>query len=226
MINKNLYLYHFPLNPFCRKVRLTLLEKTIPIQLVLTKTWERDPNFLQINPLGTVPVLYEADGYSLSGHQAIVEYLNEIQLMPNLLGETPRGRAEIRRLTEWFDGAFYQDVVYPILLERVLKVIWTHEAPDASLIRAGRENLGKYLKYIDWLAGHRSFLGGRNLSFADLAGAAQLSVLDYLGELNWHGCSDAALWYAKIKSRPAFSPLLDDQIAGILPSSHYKDLDF
>lgn len=226
MISKNLFLYHFPLDPFCRKVRLTLLEKGMPVQLVLTKTWERDPRFLQLNPLGSVPVLYEADGYALSGHQAICEYLNEIQLTPDLLGQTPRGRAEVRRLTEWFDESFYQDVVYPILLERVLKVIGTHEAPDATLIRAGRENLGKYLKYIDWLAGHRSFLGGRSLSFADLAGAAHLSVLDYLGELNWSGCSDAALWYAKVKSRPTFSPLLDDQVAGILPAPHYQDLDF
>lgn len=226
MINKGLFLYHFPLDPFCRKVRLTLLEKGMPVQLVLTKPWERDPNFLQVNPLGTIPVLYETDGHTLSGHQAVAEYLNEIQLTPNLLGETPRGRAEIRRLTQWFDGPFYQDVVYPIMLERLLKVVWTHEAPDPTLIRAGRENLQKYLKYIDWLAGRRSFLGGRNLSFADLAGASHLSVLDYLGELNWQGFPDAALWYAKIKSRPTFAPILDDQVAGILPSPHYGDLDF
>ncbi len=226
MINKDLFLYHFPLDPFCRKVRLTLLEKSIPVQLVMTKPWERDPKFLQLNPLGTVPVLYESDGYSLSGHQAICEYLNETQLTPNLLGETPRGRAEIRRLTNWFDGPFYHDVVYPILLERVLKVIGTHEAPDATLIRAGRENLMKYMGYIDWLAGRRSFLGGRNLSFADLAGAAQLSVLDYLGELKWQGLTDALAWYVKIKSRPTFAPLLLDQIGGILPVPQYQDVDF
>ena len=219
-------LYHYPLDPFCRKVRLTLLEKGIPVGLILEKTWERRPAFLEKNPLGTVPLLVEPDGHTLSGVNAICEYINEVKTVPNLLGETPRGRAEVRRLTEWFDGAFYHDAVYPILLERVIKVVQTKEAPNSGMIRVGRENLAKYLKYIDWLAGRRAYLGGRSLSFADLTAAAHLSVLDYLGELNWGNCQEASTWYAKMKSRPTFSPLLSDSIAGVSPSERYRDLDF
>ena len=219
-------LYHYPLDPFCRQVRLTLLEKGIPVGLILEKTWERRPAFLEKNPLGTIPLLIEQDGHTLSGVNAICEYINEIKTVPSLLGETPRGRAEIRRLTEWFNTVFYRDAVYPILLERVIKVVQTKEAPSSYMIRVGRDNLMKYLKYIDWLAGRRAYLGGRSLSFADLAAAAHLSVLDYLGELSWVGIPDAAIWYSKMKSRPTFSPLLSDSVAGILPSEHYKDLDF
>ncbi len=219
-------LYHYPLDPFCRRVRLTLLEKGIPVGLIQEKTWERRPAFLEKNPLGTVPLLVEPDGHSLSGANAICEYLNELKITPNLLGETPRGRAEVRRLTEWFDTQFYHDAVYPIYLERVVKVLQTKETPNSSMIRVGRENLAKYLKYIDWLAGRRNFLGGRSLSFADLTASAHLSVLDYLGELDWGNCQDGAMWYAKMKSRPTFSPLLSDVVAGILPYEHYKNLDF
>ncbi|MBO7483719.1 MAG: glutathione S-transferase family protein [Alphaproteobacteria bacterium] len=219
-------LYHYPLDPFCRRVRLTLLEKGIPVGLILERAWERRPAFLEKNPLGTLPLFVEPDGHTLSGANAICEYLNEIKLTPNLLGETPRGRAEIRRLTEWFDRVFYQDAVYPILLERVVKVIQTKEAPNSNMIRIGRENLAKYLKYIDWLAGRRAYLGGRTLSFADLAAMAHLSILDYLGELDWGKNQEAATWYAKMKSRPTFNPLLNDNVAGILPSEHYRDLDF
>ena len=219
-------LYHYPLDPFCRRVRLTLLEKGIPVGLILEKTWERRPAFLEKNPLGTVPLLVETDGHTLSGSNAICEYLNEIKPAPNLLGETPRGRAEVRRLVEWFDNQFYHDAVYPILLERVIKVIQTKEAPSSYMIRVGRENLSRYLKYIDWLAGRRAYLGGKSLSFADLAAASHLSVLDYLGELKWGNLQEASTWYAKMKSRPTFSPLLSDNVAGILPSEHYSDLDF
>lgn len=226
MLDKELFLYHHPLNPFCRKVRLTLLEKGFSVKLILERPWERREGFLQKNPLGEIPVLVESDGVILSGHQAICEYLNEIKTSPNLLGETPLGRAEIRRLTEWLDGAFFRDAVYPILLERVLKVIATHEAPDSNMIRAGRENLQKYIKYLDWLAARRAFLGGQRLSFADLSAAAHFSVLDYLGELNWQSSGDLALWYAKIKSRPTFVPLLSDKVVGIPPSAHYMNLDF
>ena len=219
-------LYHYPLDPFCRRVRLTLLEKGIPVGLIQEKIWERRPAFLEKNPLGTVPFLVEPDGHTLSGVSAICEYINEIRSVPNLLGETPRGRAEVRRLTEWFDTAFYKDAVYPILLERVIKVIQTKEAPSSYMIRVGRENLVKYLKYVDWLAGRRTYLGGRSLSFADLSAAAHLSVLDYLGELDWGKLQEGATWYAKMKSRPTFAPLLSDCVAGVLPAEHYKDLDF
>ena len=219
-------LYHYPLDPFCRQVRLTLLEKSIPVGLILEKPWERRAAFLEKNPLGTVPLLVEPDGHMLSGVNAICEYVNEIKSVPNLLGETPRGRAEIRRLTEWLNGAFYQDAVYPIISERVIKVVQTHEAPSSSVIRIGRDNLAKYLKYIDWLAGRRAYLGGRSLSLADLSAAAHLSVLDYLGELNWGTLQEGSTWYAKMKSRPTFAPLLSDVAAGVLPSEHYGDLDF
>ena len=219
-------LYHYPLDPFCRRVRLTFLEKGIPVGLILEKSWERRPAFLEKNPLGTLPLLIEPDGHSLSGVNAICEYVNEIKTVPNLLGETPRGRAEVRRLTEWFDTSFFHDAVYPILLERVIKVVQTKESPSATMIRVGRDNLAKYIKYIDWLAGRRAYLGGRSLSFADLSAAAHLSVLDYLGELNWGSAIEAATWYAKVKSRPTFAPLLSDNVPGILPSEHYKELDF
>ena len=119
-----------------------------------------------------------------------------------------------------------QDAVYPILLERVVKVLQTKEAPDSNMIRVGRDNLSKYIKYIDWLAGRRAYLGGRMLSFADLAAMAHLSVLDYLGELSWGDCQEASTWYAKMKSRPTFAPLLSDSVAGILPSENYRNLDF
>ena len=173
-----------------------------------------------------MPLLIEPDGHILSGTNAICEYINEIRIVPNLLGETPRGRAEVRRLTEWFDSSFYKDAVYPILLERVIKVVQTKESPSSYMIRIGRENLSKYLKYVDWLAGRRTYLGGRSLSFADLAAASHLSILDYLGELNWENLQEASVWYAKMKSRPTFAPLLSDTVAGVLPAEHYKDLDF
>ena len=50
-------LYQVPLSPFCRKVRLSLAEKKIEVQLVEERYWERDADFLRRNPAGKVPVL-------------------------------------------------------------------------------------------------------------------------------------------------------------------------
>ena len=219
-------LYHFPLCPFSRKVRLVLYEKGIPFGLVHEIPWQRREGLLKLNPIGDLPVLVEPDGTVLIQHNAISEYLNELTPINNLLGDTPKWRAEIRRLTGWFDSAFYMDVFKPLVGERVVKALKTGETPNSMMIRASRDNLKTYLKYIDWMAARRPNLGGKNLSMADLAVAAHLSVLDYLGEIAWDQYPEMKLWYSRIKSRPSFNSLLQDKIAGIMPSENYSNLDF
>ena len=39
-------LYHLPLSPFARKVRLALAEKRIPFDLRVERVWERREEFL------------------------------------------------------------------------------------------------------------------------------------------------------------------------------------
>ncbi|MDY6408113.1 MAG: glutathione S-transferase family protein [Pseudomonadota bacterium] len=219
-------LYHFQLCPFSRKVRLCLYEKGIPFALVHEVPWVRRSGLLALNPIGDLPVLVEPDGSVLTQHNAICEYLNELVPELNLMGETPKGRAEIRRITGWFDSSFYMDVLKPLLDERVVKAMKTGLPPDSLRIRTARDNLKSYLKYLEWLAARRPYLGGRLLSMADLDVAAHLSVLDYLGEISWEKYPELKLWYAKIKSRPSFNSLLRDKFAGIMPSEVYSNLDF
>ena len=69
-------LYHVPLSPFCRKVRLTLAEKRIEVELIEERYWEQAPDFLRRNPAGKIPIL-KIDNRTLSESQAICEYLDE-----------------------------------------------------------------------------------------------------------------------------------------------------
>ena len=61
---------------------------------------------------------------------------------------------------------------------------------------------------------------------ADLIAAAHLSVMDYFGEMPWASFPALKAWYAPIKSRPSFRPLLSDRFPGVAPPVHYADLDF
>ncbi len=90
-------------------------------------------------------------------------------------------------------------------------------SPDMEAMRAGHENLRYHLAYIGHLAETRSWLAGDALSFADLAAAAHLSALDYLGEVPWEEHEAAKNWYALLKSRPSFRPLLQDRRRGLPP---------
>ena len=83
-----------------------------------------------------------------------------------------------------------------------------------------------HLEYIGFLTSRRNWLAGSSLTCADLAAGAQLSVIDYLGDVPWCDHSDAKNWYARLKSRPSFQPLLEDSLPGVRPSKIYADLDF
>ncbi len=82
------------------------------------------------------------------------------------------------------------------------------------------------MKYLEWLAASRTWIAGDRLSYADLAAAASVSILDYLGEINWLDAPIAKEWYQRVKSRPSFRPLLAERVPRLAPSSHYADLDF
>ena len=70
-------LYHLPLSPYARKVRLVLAEKRLPFELQLEKVWERRPEYLELNPAGTVPTLVEDNGLVVPDSAVICEYLDE-----------------------------------------------------------------------------------------------------------------------------------------------------
>ena len=67
--------------------------------------------------------------------------------------------------------------------------------------------------------------GDRRLSYADLAAAAQISVADYLGGIDWAGHEQTRGWYSVFKSRPSFRPLLAERMEVIQPPSHYADVN-
>jgi glutathione S-transferase len=219
-------LYHLTLSPFSRKVRVVLAEKSLEFTLKSEKVWERRPEFLALNPAGEVPVLIESDGTVLAGTDAIVEYLDEVYREKILIGINAVDRAEVRRLCEWFDGKMNLEVTDNLLGEKIMKRYGTHGQPSSHAIRAGHANLPYHLDYIGYLVERRRWLAGDHFSAADIAAAAHLSVLDYLGDVPWDVHEAAKEWYARIKSRPSFRAILSDHVPGLPPPPHYTDLDF
>ena len=219
-------LFHHPLCPFSRKVRVVLKEKNLDFELMAERVWERRPEYLEMNPAAEVPVMVEPDGKVIVDSGVICEYLEEVYRDRLLMGIDPVDRAEIRRLVAWFDLKMNREVTLNLVGEKMMKRMMGYGNPNSSAIRAGHTNIRYHLDYIGFLVERRRWLAGDHFSLADIAAAAHLSVLDYIGDVPWSGYEPAKDWYARIKSRPAFRPLLTDHIPGHPTPAHYADLDF
>ncbi|MBN8967650.1 MAG: glutathione S-transferase family protein [Rhizobiales bacterium] len=227
-------LFHHPFCPHSRFVRLALSEHGLDSRLVEEKVWERREAFLMMNPAATTPVMIAEGMPPIPGASIIAEYLDEThgaslgehRLLPPQAGE----RIEVRRLMSWFNEKFYDEATGPLVTERIYKRHMSTEqgggAPSTEVLRAAQSNTRYHLAYIGWLARTRNFLAGDRLTYADLAAAAHLSAIDYLGDVPWGEDAAAKAWYVRIKSRPAFRPLLNEWLAGLPAPAHYIDLDF
>lgn len=219
-------LYHHPSAAGSRKIRVALLELGLECKVEIESYWLRRNEFMRLNVAGEVPVLETDENLMVVGDQAIGEFLDEVKPDKTLLGNSLEQRSETRRLLQWFDGKFAAEVTSNLAGEKLMKRLLRNGEPFAPAIRAGIANIHYHLDYIGWLCERRTWLAGPDFSLADIAAAAHISLIDYLGDVPWDDHEDARTWYMRVKSRPAFRPLLNEVMAGVTPAEHYAALDF
>jgi len=227
-------LYHFPLHPPSRQARIALGEKKLKVKEVIVDPWQPDPDFVALTAEGAPPVLIDLTTHgtlTISGARAITEYANDGSKRHPLLSEHPDERAEARRLCAWFDTRFAEEVDAYILAEKVERSVLAQTShaigpSDVDVLREGRAHLVEHLEYFTGLLEQRDWLAGRRFSLGDVAAAAHLSCLDFLGEISWRDYPVLKDWYQKVKSRPSMRPVLADRVAGLRAPRHYTDLDF
>lgn len=228
-------LYHYPICPFCRKVRFLLNDFGVSYKMQEVKFWKRDEFLLKLNPASEVPILLNrkddtifVDSFIISEY-LITIYNKEADLLTtSYLSDNEVEKAEIRRIEMWFDKKFYNEVSKYILEEKVYNTLSSIEPIEINVkrLKAGQKNLDGHIKYIEFLLEKRDYLAGGFFSLADITAATHLSSLDYLGEINWSKYPRAKEWYVAIKSKLAFRNILEDKIVGFTPSKHYSALDF
>ena len=218
-------LIHHPVSAVSRKIRLLMAEKRILFVLKEEEPWNLSPEVYKLNVAGELPI-FIFDGNVVSGNYAITEFLEEVNPDLRLINGDARHKAEIRRLTEWFDGKFAKEAGRSLINEKNIQTFQQRPGTRFKILKTALNNLNFHMEYIDWLCESRNYLAGDTFSLADITAAAHLSVIDYLGDVPWEGYKNAKLWYSKIKSRPSFKEILKDNIKGILPAKHYANLDF
>lgn len=220
-------LYHYPISPFCRKLRLVLSEKNVDFELVEERYWENSQEFKSLNLAGKVPVLWTSEGI-FPDSQATCEYIDEIYPEPPMFPETALEKFETRRLISWFDEKFHEEVTSNLVGERLLRRVKNSSGyPDEGKIMFGFKCLKFHLEYMKILLERRNWLAGEVRTLADFAAASHISCLDFAECIKWNDHEVIKDWYARLKSRPSFQPLLSEYLPdAVQPPPWYSDLDF
>lgn len=223
-------LLHHKLDPAARLVRLMLAEYEVEAELEDISPWKRDEAFLKINPAATVPVVIPETGEPVVGQLATLHYIEE-QFNPGEAGRglfpaNPAARAEMWRMFEWVAFKLNDEVTRYVIEEKIAKRELRDSTTDPGVLRVAKTNLAEHMNYFSWLLATRRWLAGESMTLADFALAAHLSCLDYLGDVHWEGAEEVKVWYARMKSRPAFRTLLSDRVFGMPAAKTYADLDF
>lgn len=219
-------LYHHPICPFSRQIRVYLKELETDFTIIKEDYWSKNPEYLKINPSGIVPGLIVKDQVSISGIYPVIEYfvdsLENFFFMP----KNAATRGQIREYLSWFNEKFYREVTKVIINEKMIRLMKRAGPPRSEYLKIAKKNLKEHLHYLESLLKKSNYLVNDQISCADIAASCQVSVLDFFGEIDWERFPDLKNWYSILKSRPGFKSILQDAVPGFNPPEYYHKIDF
>lgn len=201
----------FP-NPL--RIRIVLAEKGLGadiefIKIDLPAAEHKQPAFLAINPLGTVPVLQIDDGTYISECTAITEYLDNLDGNPILTGKTPKEKALIHMMQKRAESeladpvGFYFHHATPGLGEG----LQPYKSPEwEGRIEWGNRQRDKAvngMKYFDQVLRTQPYIAGKAFSMADITVLAGLIFAGFASIAIPEECTALTAWQAKVQERPS-----------------------
>jgi glutathione S-transferase len=202
-------LYSAPISPFAARVRAALYYKALPVEVISPPAAGlKCPEFLELNPMGKIPLLVLDDGSSLPESETILEYLEDAYPERPLRPVAPARRAFMRtaiRVTE--------NYVTPPTVR-----LFPHLNPaarDVAVVADEVARLRTGLKYLGHYVGEGPYVVDRTLSLADCCVlptlhlcsivAAQLATDDLFA-----ATPQLARYFASARSDPILKRVYDE----------------
>jgi glutathione S-transferase len=197
-------LYHNPLSPNVRRVRLTIAALGLQVEehvVDFAKGEHKSPAYLAINPNGAVPTLVDGD-FALSESRAIMQYLASKKPEAGLLPKDERGRADVARWQFW-DAAHWSPALAGIAFERLLKGMMNLGAPDAAKIEDYLKNFRRWGAVLDGQLQGKTYVVGNTLTIADLTIASSLMYAKQT-EIPLAEFGNVEAWFGRISALDAW----------------------
>ncbi len=188
-------------SPYARKVRIALIEKNIPFELLTEVPWDSTTQTPKYNPLEKLPVLITENGESIYESRFILEWLEAKHPMLPLLPHDPQARLDARQMEVLADGVC--DAFLLFFFERFRPA--EHQSAEWSARQ--RRKIDGGLAEIARRIGKREFAVGDRFGLADIAAATVVGYLAVrLPELDWRGAHpDLAAYSDRMEERPSLA---------------------
>ncbi|MBD1909324.1 MULTISPECIES: glutathione S-transferase family protein [unclassified Leptolyngbya] len=190
-------LYYTSRSPYARKVRIVLAEKQLPCEMIETDIKQKSPEFLQLNPIGKIPVLVDDNGLIFWDSTLIVEYLDDSYPTPSFY---PSGRSERLRCRQ---GEELADT----LIDEVV-ALWyeTRKGGDANpQVQALHQgNIDRLIAVFEQQLGTTSHLLSDQITAVDIAAISGLGYYSLRFGKDWQSSYPRlAQWFDQLHQRPS-----------------------
>ena len=187
-------------SPYARKVRIALVEKAIPFELVTEVPWNDDTSLPAHNPLEKLPVLIPDRGPPVYHSSYIMEWIERRFPDPPLLPDDDDGILEHKRIEVIGDGIC--DAFILVFFERMRPVEHQSAAWMARQMRKVDGGIAELARTV----GDQAFAVGDRFGLADIAAGPALGYMDVrFPELDWRGRHpELAAYTSRLFARPSF----------------------
>jgi glutathione S-transferase len=191
-------LHYHPFSTFARRVRMALIEKNIPAELVevdMIARAHRAPAYLALNPYGRVPTL-EEDGFVLYESTAILEYLEATHPTPPLVPADARGRALVSMHMKLCDIQLARQTGTIIFPKRFLpKDRW-----DEAAMAQAKKEIEKHLAIVETQLTGKQYMVGERYSLVEVC---YTPFVEFLALMEITPPPAVATWVQRMLERPS-----------------------
>ena len=186
-----------------RRVRIFMAEKGISIErreVDAAGGANARPDFLQLNPLGKLPVLELDDGSVIAESLAICRYLEVLHPNPPLMGRTPQETAHIEMWTLRIDHELSQPIALAFVHSSDFYRGRVEQVPEVATWSRARA-----LQTMAWLDGElaeRSHIAGDDYTLADISAQCAFVLGKAVGLRISPEMSHLSRWFMQVSARP------------------------
>ncbi len=186
-----------------RRVRIFMAEKGISIErreVDAAGGANARPDFLQLNPLGKLPVLELDDGSVIAESLAICRYLEVLNPNPPLMGRTPQETAHIEMWTLRIDHELSQPIALAFVHSSDFYRGRVEQVPEVATWSRARA-----LQTMAWLDGElaeRSHIAGDDYTLADIIAQCAFVLGKAVGLRISPEMTHLSRWFMQVSARP------------------------